>query len=59
MSYKDMFLATDIADSVASALPMGKCARDFYMETLRHEPDLGDKDFSSVYKHLEEMGRKE
>jgi len=54
-----MFLATDIADSVASALPMGKCARDFYMETLRHEPDLGDKDFSSVYKHLEEMGRKE
>ncbi|OJA19684.1 hypothetical protein AZE42_06947 [Rhizopogon vesiculosus] len=56
---KDMLLATDIAASTDSPLPMGVSARDFYTETLKHQPDLAQKDFSSVYKHLEQIGRKD
>lgn len=52
-----MLLATDIATSTNSPLPMGESARDFYAETLKRQPDLVQKDFSSVYKHLEQMGR--
>lgn len=55
-----MLLATDIAAAIDSPLPIGETARDFYAKTLRHQPELGQKDFSSVYKHLEQIvGRKE
>ncbi|KAG1749083.1 NAD binding domain of 6-phosphogluconate dehydrogenase-domain-containing protein [Suillus paluster] len=56
---KDMLLATDIAASTDSPLPLGKSAQNFYAETLQHRPDLAQKDFSSVYERLEQMRRKD
>lgn len=54
---KDMLLATGVAASTDSPLPLGKSAQQFYAETLRHRPDLAQKDFSSVYERLEQMRR--
>ncbi|KIM57077.1 hypothetical protein SCLCIDRAFT_131305 [Scleroderma citrinum Foug A] len=50
---KDMHLATDIADTHRSPLPLGEAARDMYAEVTRTHPELAKKDFSSVYRYLE------
>lgn len=50
---QDMHLATDIADTHRSPLPLGEAARDMYAEVTRTHPELAKKDFSSVYRYLE------
>jgi 3-hydroxyisobutyrate dehydrogenase len=50
-----MDLATNIAGTSKSPLPLGQAARDFYAEVVTRRPDLAKKDFSSVYKHLKEI----
>ncbi|KAF8842551.1 hypothetical protein BDN67DRAFT_947523 [Paxillus ammoniavirescens] len=52
---KDMDLATNIAGTSKSPLPLGQAAKDFYAEVVTRRPDLAKKDFSSVYKHLKEI----
>ena len=52
ISSQDMRLATDIAGTHSSPLPLGEAARDLYAEVTRRRPELATKDFSSVYKYL-------
>ncbi|KAL0947341.1 hypothetical protein HGRIS_013460 [Hohenbuehelia grisea] len=49
---KDMGLATDIAETCASPLPLGVAAQRLYAQVIKDEPDLAKKDFSSVYQYL-------
>ncbi|OCH95574.1 3-hydroxyisobutyrate dehydrogenase [Obba rivulosa] len=49
---KDMGLAKDIADSVGTPLPLGQTAEQIYADVVREDPELADRDFSSVYRYL-------
>lgn len=49
-----MDLATNIGKASHSALPLGEAARGIYEAAIRRRPELGKKDFSSVYVHLED-----
>ncbi|KAI5983787.1 3-hydroxyisobutyrate dehydrogenase [Pisolithus albus] len=53
---KDMLLATDIASTRSSPLPLGQAARDLYADVLKMSPELAKKDFSSVYRYLKDLG---
>ncbi|GBE82381.1 3-hydroxyisobutyrate dehydrogenase [Sparassis latifolia] len=49
---KDLGLASDVADSVGSPLALGELAEQIYGDVVREDPELMDKDFSSVYRYL-------
>ncbi|KAG9318238.1 3-hydroxyisobutyrate dehydrogenase [Chiua virens] len=50
---KDMDLARNMADANKSVLPLGTAARGIYAEAIERRPEIGKKDFSSVYVYLE------
>ncbi|KAJ7632230.1 6-phosphogluconate dehydrogenase [Roridomyces roridus] len=50
--FADMGLASDIAAQTGSPLPLGETARKLYSLMIAQQPELGSKDFSSVYKFL-------
>lgn len=52
---KDMGLATDIAVNQRSPLPLGNAAKAIYSEVIEKKPELGTKDFSSVYQYFEKQ----
>ncbi|KAJ7684711.1 3-hydroxyisobutyrate dehydrogenase [Mycena polygramma] len=52
---KDMGLASDIARKTGTVLPLGDTALGVYKRMIGQHPELGRKDFSSVYVHLESM----
>ena len=47
-----MGLATDLAEATGSALPLGQVAEKIYGDVVSEDPELADKDFSSVYRYL-------
>ncbi|KAF9452843.1 3-hydroxyisobutyrate dehydrogenase [Macrolepiota fuliginosa MF-IS2] len=49
---KDMGLATDIAKKHSSPLPLGEAAEALYASSIRDQPELAARDFSSIYKYL-------
>ncbi len=49
---QDMGLATDLAGAVGSPLPMGQLAEKVYADVVSEDPELANKDFSSVYRYL-------
>jgi len=49
---KDMGLATDIARQTGIRLPLGETAGILYSFMIAQQPELGQKDFSSVYRFL-------
>ena len=51
-----MGLATDLADSIGTALPLGKQAEKIYADVVSEDPELSNKDFSSVYRYLRVSG---
>ncbi|KAI0080602.1 3-hydroxyisobutyrate dehydrogenase [Panus rudis PR-1116 ss-1] len=56
---KDMGLASEIADACASPLPLGEAAEALYAEVVQQEPELANRDFSSVYQYLRLVGDRE
>lgn len=54
-----MGLATEAGDALRCPLPMGEAAEKMYKEVVAAEPELADKDFSSVYKYLRLSADKE
>lgn len=50
--YKDMGLAKDIANAMGSPLQLGSAAEKIYGDVVRDDPELSNKDFSSVYRYL-------
>jgi 3-hydroxyisobutyrate dehydrogenase len=55
---QDMGLATEIGTSSGSPLPLAEAAENIYAEMLKQHPDLGRKDFSSVYLFLRQAAEK-
>ena len=55
VTFKDMGLATGSGDMLKVPLPLGKRAEEVYTEMLKAKPELAVRDFSSVYKYLEEL----
>ena len=51
---QDMGLAASASTALYSPLPLGEAARSIYQEMLDRYPELGKKDFSSVYRYLEQ-----
>ncbi|KAJ6606556.1 3-hydroxyisobutyrate dehydrogenase [Mycena vulgaris] len=49
---KDMGLAADIAARTETHLPLGDAARKVYSQMIEQHPEMGRKDFSSVYRFL-------
>lgn len=49
---KDMGLASDLARKTGTLLPLGDTARGVYSGMMEKQPELGRKDFSSVYRFL-------
>ncbi|KAI0957182.1 hypothetical protein AcW1_005655 [Taiwanofungus camphoratus] len=49
---KDMGLAKDIANAMGSPLQLGSAAEKIYGDVVRDDPELSNKDFSSVYRYL-------
>lgn len=47
-----MGLATEVASLSGSPLPLGGAAETIYEDVLKRQPELGRKDFSSVYQYL-------
>jgi len=52
---QDIGLATDIAEKQRSPLPLGHAAKAIYSEVIEKKPELGTKDFSSVYQYFEKQ----
>lgn len=52
-----MGLALDSARQAGTPLPLGSLAERIYKHATEDRPDLARKDFSSVYKYLEESGK--
>jgi len=52
---KDMGLATESGEMLKVPLPLGKKAEEVYAEMLKAKPELAIRDFSSVYKYLEDV----
>src|SRR6266550_6582012 len=55
---KDMGLATHIAKQQENPLPLGEAAEIIYSQVVKNNPDLAQRDFSSVYLYLKEAGSK-
>lgn len=53
VTFKDMGLATGSGKMLNVPLPLGKRAEEVYEEMLKTKPELGIRDFSSVYRYLE------
>ncbi|KAL1746970.1 NAD binding domain of 6-phosphogluconate dehydrogenase-domain-containing protein [Schizophyllum fasciatum] len=51
---KDMGLATTVSAQTASPTPLGEAAGQIYARVIAERPDLGGKDFSSVYAYLKD-----
>jgi len=51
---KDMGLATESGKMLNVRLPLGEKGEEVYAEMLRTKPELATRDFSSVYRYLEE-----
>ncbi|KZT03517.1 3-hydroxyisobutyrate dehydrogenase [Laetiporus sulphureus 93-53] len=49
---KDMGLAKNIAMSIKSPLPLASAAEEIYADVIEDDPELANKDFSSVYRYL-------
>jgi 3-hydroxyisobutyrate dehydrogenase len=49
-----MGLATDVAQQRQSPLPLGEAAKEIYTRVVQQRPELAGKDFSSVYRYLQE-----
>ncbi|KAF7322530.1 NAD dependent epimerase dehydratase family protein [Mycena chlorophos] len=49
---KDMGLASDIATKTGTRLPLGDAALELYAKMIKERPELGKKDFSSVYEYI-------
>lgn len=49
---QDMGLATDLAESTGIPLPLGNAAEKIYADVVSEDPELANKDFSSVYRYL-------
>jgi len=54
-AFKDMGLATGSGKMLNVPLPLGEKAEEVYAEMLKTKPELGIRDFSSVYRYLEEL----
>ncbi|KAF9792476.1 3-hydroxyisobutyrate dehydrogenase [Thelephora terrestris] len=52
---KDMGLATGSGKMLKVPLPLGEKAEEVYAEMLKANPELINRDFSSVYKYLEKL----
>lgn len=52
-----MGLASDLAETFASPLPLGEAAELIYADAVREDPELANKDFSSVYRYLRRARR--
>lgn len=50
-----MGLATESGEMLKVPLPLGKKAEEVYAEMLKAKPELAIRDFSSVYKYLEDV----
>lgn len=50
-----MGLATGSGKMLSVPLPLGEKAEEVYAEMLKGKPELTNRDFSSVYKYLEEL----
>lgn len=50
-----MGLATEIASTSGTPLPLGEAAASIYEEVLKRQPELAKKDFSSVYVYLDRI----
>ncbi|KAF9532359.1 3-hydroxyisobutyrate dehydrogenase [Crepidotus variabilis] len=51
---KDMGLASHVAEQYKSPLPLGEAAKEIYEEVAK-TPDLANKDFSAVYRFLQQQ----
>lgn len=51
-----MGLATDLAEGAGCPLPMGQVAEKIYADVVSEDPELANKDFSSVYRYLRVSG---
>jgi len=54
---KDLRLATEISKSSDSPVPLGELAESIYADAVKRHPELSKKDFSSVYRYLEQWKR--
>jgi len=52
---KDMGLASNVAQQRKSPLPLGEAAKEIYAKAVERRPELGSRDFSSVYQFLKEQ----
>lgn len=48
-----MGLATEVAATKGSPLPLGEAAQNIYKDVVKRQPELARKDFSSVYQYLQ------
>jgi 3-hydroxyisobutyrate dehydrogenase len=55
VTFKDMGLATGSGKMLNVPLPLGEKAEEVYAEMLKTKPELAVRDFSSVYRYLEEL----
>ena len=53
-----MGLAAESASVTNTKLPLGSQAYRLYEDVIRTQPELARKDFSCVYKYLEDLGPK-
>jgi 3-hydroxyisobutyrate dehydrogenase len=49
---KDLGLVRDVAKNAGTDLPLGDAALLLYSRMIKEKPELGQKDFSSVYQFL-------
>ncbi|KAH9966449.1 3-hydroxyisobutyrate dehydrogenase [Russula dissimulans] len=56
---KDLGLATGASKGLSSRLPLGEAAEKIYVEAVKGDAELAKKDFSSVYRYLEEAMKDE
>ena len=50
-----MGLATGSGRMLSVPLPLGEKAEEVYGEMVKKRPELANRDFSSVYRYLEEQ----
>ena len=49
---QDLGLASEAGLETSTKLPLGERAQEIYRAAVEARPELGRKDFSSVYQHL-------
>ncbi|KAJ3780813.1 NAD binding domain of 6-phosphogluconate dehydrogenase-domain-containing protein [Lentinula aff. detonsa] len=52
---KDMGLASNVAALAGCPVPLGQAAETLYAQMVEEQPELAQKDFSSVYKFLKQV----